>query len=205
MKNLRFISQQDIVKVMTEKGYKIFDAEGIPNIVGVRSAETDGEDFDDICYVWWTLPNGKPEIHLYTITTNPGTYYLKNPLSGTKGTGILVPDQYVDCWELGMHRGKQLALLQTGGPVSVFRDSNRDGKMDYDPTSIQKGYFGVNLHHASLSDLDTIGLWSAACQVWKFHKPHEELMLKFKDLSNRYKFKKFSYTLLEQKDFKEAS
>ncbi len=202
MKNLRFISLEDVLAVMKAKKFKIFEEEGIPNIVGIRSLEKDGEDFDDICYVWWKLPNGNQEVHLYTITTNPGKYYLNKPLPGTSGAAILVSGQYLGCWILGSHgKSQQYALIQRGGEVRVYRDKNLDSKLDCDPATIDKGFFGINLHHGSKTDVDIIGKWSAGCQVWRYHQPHQDLMQKFKALSERYKFTKFSYTLLEQTDF----
>jgi hypothetical protein len=200
MKALKDITLADVKAVMMERGYQVF-GNGAPNIVGIRSSDRDGEDFDDTCFVWWN-DQDKEEVHQYTITTNPGTYYLKNPISGATGTAILVPGQYKDCWELGSHKGKQRALIQTCGQVRVYRDKNKDGVLNMDASTIDTGYFGINLHHGSLNDPDVIGQWSAGCQVWKFHDAHEKLMNKFRELSKQYHFNRFSYTLLDQSDFK---
>ena len=118
-----------------------------------------------------------------------------------KGTAILVPGQHIDKWELGMHRGKHLALCQRGGPVPVYRDSDKDAELDMNDKTIESGYFGINLHHAGLNDADIIGLYSAGCQVWRYHHPHLELMQSFQFLSNKYNFKFFSYTLINQEEF----
>jgi hypothetical protein len=201
MKTLKEITLADIKAVMLQRGYQVFSANGVPNIVGVRSSDRDGEDFDDTCFVWWN-DLGKEEVHQYTITTNPGTYYLKNPISNAIGTAILVPGQYKDCWELGSHKGKQKALIQTCGQVRVYRDRNKDGVLNMDTSTIDTGFFGINLHHGSLNDPDVIGQWSAGCQVWKYHGAHEILMNKFHELSKKYHFNRFSYTLLDQAEFK---
>lgn len=194
------ISLADVKEVMQQKNYKIFEEEGIPNIVGIRNAIHSADWYDDLCWVWWK-ESGIEERHLYTITTHPGFYYLQHPIAETKGTAILVPGQYIDCWELGMHRGKQFALCQRGGKVKVYRDPNKDRIMDFDPSTIEEGWFGIDLHHGALDDSDVIGPWSAGCQVWRYAKAHMQLMEKFKELSHRYNYKKFSYTLLLQKDF----
>jgi hypothetical protein len=202
MKRLQDITLDDIKAVMNSKGYEIFTKEGVPNIVGIRNATRDDvKDFyDDICWVWWN-DSGIETRHYYTITTHPGHYYLEHPIAGTKGTAILVPGQYIDCWILDMHRGKQFALCQREGQVRVYRDDNKDTVLDYDPKTIDTGFFGIDLHHGSIDDSDVIGPWSAGCQVWRYSKPHAQLMDEFKELSEENNFKRFSYTLLLQEDF----
>lgn len=193
------IGLSDVKAIMTAKGYKIM-AEGHPNIVGIRSANRQSNSYDDTCWVWWT-EKGVETVHNYTITTNPGFYYLQNPIAGTTGTAILVPGQYPGCWELGMHRGKQFALVQRGGPMSVYRDSNRDTVLDYDPKTIVSGFWGLDGHYGSLEDTDVVDHFSAACQVWRYHEPHQALMQEFKRLSEGYRFDKFTYALVNQEDF----
>lgn len=200
MKNMNDIGLSDVKAVLTKKGYKIFTAEGVPNIVGIRNSDPSTNKFDDKCWVWWN-ENGKEESHVYTITTRPGFYYLEKPIKGTPGTGILVPKQYINCWVLGMHRQKQFALCQRAGVVQAYRDNNKNDIIDLDPKTIQTGYFGCDLHHAGLLDTDVVNNWSAMCQVWRYHEPHEDLMNKFKAISEKNKFTKFSYTLLDQGDF----
>jgi hypothetical protein len=100
-----------------------------------------------------------------------------------------------------MHRGKQLALCQTAGPIRVYRDADKDTTLDFDKSTIESGYFGVNLHHAGFNDADIVGLYSAGCQVWRYHQPHFELMQEFQKLSGIHNFKTFSYSLINQEDF----
>lgn len=200
MKALKDITLADVKNIMAAKGYEIFTANGVPNIVGIRSTERDGIDYDDTCFVWWTI-DGKEEVHQYTITTNPGDYYLKNPIKGTNGTLILCPGQHKNCWQIGYHKGKQLAFVQTGAPVRVFRDANKDSKLDFDPKSIEIGYFGMNGHHGSLNDVNVIGQWSAGCQVWRYSKAHQKMMKQVQENEKKYDFDKISYTLLVQEDF----
>lgn len=194
------IGLSDVKAAITAKGYHLITAEGQPNIIGIRNASPTVNAFNDVCWVWWT-EKGVETVHNYTITTDPGLYYLQNPIKNTNGTAILVPGQYVGCWELGVHRGKQFALCQRTGEVSVYRDVNRDAKLDFNPDTITKGYFGIDLHNAGLADPLIVGVWSAGCQVWEYHAPHEALMNDFEGLSERNHFTRFSYTLLNQSDF----
>lgn len=199
MKSLFDIGISDVKSVMASKGYPIY-IDGKPNIVGIRNAETKSNAYNDKCWVFWT-ENGQEEIHFYTISTHPGFYYLQHPIAGTNGTAILVPDHYEGCWVLGLHRGKQFALCQRSGEVKVYRDNNQDTTQDFDPSTIQQGYFGIDLHHGSLDDSDVVDRYSAGCQVWRYAQPHEDLMGQFQRLSNQYHFNQFSYTLLRQQDF----
>lgn len=200
MKALLDIGLSDVKAALIAKGYETFTQDGVPNIVSVRNALTKSNTYNDRVFVWWE-ENGNEEAHIYTISTHPGFYYLQNPIAGSNGTAILVPGQYKDTWLLGMHRNIQFALCQRAGEVSVYRDNNRDQNMDCDPKTITKGYFGIDLHHGNVSDSDIVDRWSAGCQVWRYAIPHEDLMAEFKRLSTKYNFNKFSYTLLEQKDF----
>lgn len=187
----------DIKRYMAAKGYRIF-TNGKPNIVGIRS-NGKVNTYCDRVFVWWT-EDGKEKSHWFTMTTCPGITYLKKPLAGTSGTAILVPGQYIDCWELGQHRNSHLALIQTGGKVKVYRDSNRDDVIDCRNSTIENGYFGINLHRASTSDLDDVNSYSAGCQVWKYHGPHLKLMQTFQGLAERFKFRWFSYTLINMQE-----
>src|SRR5690606_4080192 len=69
---------------------------------------------------------GKERLKIWTITTDPGTYWLNNPINRL-GTAILKPNQWIDCWQIGNHKGdpKHPALVQVK-PVTVWRDSYRD-------------------------------------------------------------------------------
>lgn len=200
MKNLFDIGLTDVKNVIMQKGYKFFTSVGVPNIIGIRKSGKGSNAYDDRCFVSW-MEDDKEVVHTYTISTHPGEYYLKHPLAGTRGTAILVPNQYLNCWSLGMHRRVQFALCQRMGKVSVYRDDNMDTVLDLNPQTIEIGFFGIDLHHGSLGDADIVDKYSAGCQVWRYHEPHEDLMIDFKRLSTQYKFNQFTYTLLRQEDF----
>lgn len=190
------LTKEQIEKVLIAKRYMLYANK--PNLIGVRSSIlTDIEDaYNDKLYAFWG-----DEFHDYTITTHPGLYYLKNPIPGTKGTAILVEGQYKDCWTLGLHKQKQFALCQTSGEVFVYRDNNKDTMLSFDPKTIEKGYFGIDLHFGSVYDTNVIDKWSAGCQVFRYHQAHQDLMQKLKALSEKGNFTTFSYTLLKQSDF----
>lgn len=189
------LSEADLRQIMQKKGYQVFD-DGKPNIIGIRTANRIANSFDDFAYVF---AKDMP-LQRFRITTDPGLTYLLRPVKGSSGTAILVPGQYTS-WILGMHRGKQAALIQQAGPVKVFRDSNGDKILDMKPETITEGFYGINLHHAGWMESDLVGPWSAGCQVWQNAVDHSKMITKFQTLSKQYKFNKFTYTLLVEADF----
>lgn len=168
------------------------------NIVGIRSADTTPNKFNDTLYVIYK-EHGFWMARWWPITTDPGVYWLENP-GNAMGTAAVVADrQYRKLWTFGKHRGDYTALVQTG-PISVHRDNNRDGKVDYDPANIETGYFGINCHRATQRTGGSINVdkWSAGCQV--FANPKD--FAQFLDLCNQQRTRRgwssFTYTLLSE-------
>ena len=93
---------------------------------------------------------------------DPG-YYWREHLMNPDGTGILVRGYYRGGWRIGMHKGQYRALVQNK-PVKLYRDKNRDLVLDRDPSTIQEGMFGVNIHKAGANSTQ-VDKWSAACSV----------------------------------------
>lgn len=60
---------------------------------------------------------------------------------------------------LGKHKGQYLALIQTGGKVTVIRDGV-DG--DYEDT----GYFGINVHKGGISTTSSEGCLTIPPDQW---------------------------------------
>lgn len=143
---------------------------------------------------------GKETLRIFPNTTNPGVYWLNNPMSKL-GTAVLKPNQWVDCWSLGFHQQKtdHRALVQTG-KVTVYRDNNKDNKYQLDESKVETGLFGINIHGASKSGSTLkVSKYSAGCQVFSNWIHKEEVMNiceKFKTVTKN----KFTYTLLDEKD-----
>jgi lysozyme len=60
--------------------------------------------------------------------------------------------------KFGLHRGKYLALCQTGGDVTV----TRDGNPDYQET----GRFGINVHRGSFNATSSLGCQTVHPTQW---------------------------------------
>lgn len=143
---------------------------------------------------------GKEVLKIYQNTTNPGVYWLNNPMSKL-GTAVLKPNQWVDCWSLGFHQNKSdhRALVQTG-KVTVYRDNNKDNNYQLNESQVESGLFGINIHGSGkLAPSKQIGKWSAGCQVFSNWANKEEVM-NICDLFKKTTGNKFTYTLINEKD-----
>ena len=182
----------EIKQVLNNKNYTFFD--GI-NIIGIRSNNTIANSFDDWLYLIFSDKNGETIIHEFPITTDPGTYWLKNPLS-VDGTAILVPGQYINSHVIGLHQGKYEALKQSK-PVKVWRDNTKDRTLDKEG-QIHEGIFGINIHRSNAtSESSIVEKWSAGNQVFKKVADFNFLMEVCKNSNQN----DFTYTLLEETDF----
>lgn len=186
-----------IQTALQQKGYKIFLRPFELNIVGIRTDSTKPNSFDDFIYVFFNSSEGKPVEYKFSATTDPGTYWLKNPMN-PQGTAILKEGQYLNTYSLGLHRGKYLALVQKR-PVTVIRDYDRDAVLDFMNGKEDKGLFGINIHRASENGpTKTVDQYSAGCQV--FANPTEFIL--FLQLCERHKTlygNEFTYTLIDER------
>lgn len=167
------------------------------NLFGIRNPNAQANSFDDILGCAWT-EKGMWKVAYWPGTTDPGTYYLENPMN-VSGTAILVPGQYIDTWMIGLHGGKYEALCQLGDKVKVYRDANKDAVLDHDPESIAEGWFGINLHRSSTAgESTTVDKWSAGCQVHARLDGFNEMMELARKQVDLLGHDKFTYTLMDQ-------
>jgi hypothetical protein len=158
------------------------------HFIGVRSKEDKPNAFDDIGY----LIIGEKIID-YPITTNPGVFWLNQPMN-VDGAAVMKADQQcIDCYSLGRHKGVHKAWIQTS-PIYFFRDNDRDNKSE----EIGKLIFemiGANVHRASNDHRSLeINKWSAGCQVFADPVHHNQFIY----FSEKSGLKKFTYTLLNE-------
>lgn len=191
---------RNLKNILKNEGYKIFTEPYKLNIVGLRSKEIKANTFNDEIHVFYYDHSGKPIYTAFPATTDPGTYWLENPMV-SKGTAILKGGQYVDSYMMGFHKGDvtRPALVQRL-PVTVLRDYDRDNALDFSTTREETGYFGINVHNPSGTiDKKEIGLDSAGCQV--LAKNSDYLMFwQLIELHKKYHDNKFTYTLIDFRD-----
>lgn len=189
-------------KLFKNKGYAYFK-NGIYNlnIIGIRSNNNNKvtNSYDDVLVLIYNTPTGKTVRQIYTITTEPGKYYMTKELGNKKGTAILVPGQYRGAWKIGLHKGKYEALVQQK-PVKVYRDSNKDNIYDMKPETIDNGVFGINIHRShKLWTVSNVDKYSAGCQVFNINQEFQAFIRFCKKQRDIYG-NSFTYTLIKEED-----
>tara|TARA_B100000282_G_scaffold74423_1_gene50980 strand:- start:13635 stop:14348 length:714 start_codon:yes stop_codon:yes gene_type:complete len=190
------MSLPQILNRVTSKGYKIFQSGSYNlNIIGVRTSSREANKFDDWLHVVFKDETENWIDIRFQITTDAGLYHLNNP-SRVEGTAILVSGQYRGSHKIGLHRGKYEALTQVG-KVKVYRDNTKDEVLDHDPSTIQEGYFGINIHRSNSTRESTqVDKWSAGCQVFANPNEYDMFISLCKRSAERWG-DTFTYTLLE--------
>jgi len=190
-----------IKSVYKKKNYAFFDNKKPynVNVIGCRSKQTKANEFDDCLFLIYRDDDKSWTVHSYQITTDIGIRYLKSPIN-KDGAAILVPGQYRGVYSVSKHRGKYDALCQKNGKVKVWRDDDRDKILDMDDTTIQEGYYGINIHRAAASgEMEHVNGYSAGCQVFKAARDFNEFMALIKLSAQKYD-NKFTYTLITEDD-----
>lgn len=198
-KNL--ITPDNIRAIYNMKGYKFFENDSKNyniNVFGIRSSDMTPNVFNDYVCLMWKFKNVW-YTKVYDATTDPGLYYLLNPLN-VQGTAIMVPGQYLDAYGIGLHHNEYEALRQKS-PMKYYRDNNRDAIYNLDNNSIYEGIGYTNIHHASFKGKSVqVDKWSAGCQVIADIVDFEEFMTICKKSRDNFG-DSFAYTLLTEKDF----
>lgn len=196
------ITIDNLISALSNKDYLLFEDDSKPfnlNLIGVRSADMTVNKFNDFFCVLWRY-KGKWNLDVYECTTDPGLYWLNNPMM-KKGTAILKEGQYKGMWAIHLHRGIYEALTQVK-PVTVIRDYNRDNKLDINSGFEEKGLFGINGHRANEKYKSIqVDKWSAGCQVISSPDNYKELIYVCKE-SIKFWGNSFTYTLINERDLK---
>jgi lysozyme len=90
--------------------------------------------------------------------TDPSCIRKGHGRGSAKGMASLNPGAWF-AHRFGLHKGKYLALCQTGGDVTV----TRDGDPDYQDT----GRFGINIHRGSFSGTSSLGCQTVHPAQWE--------------------------------------
>ncbi|HEY9605925.1 MAG TPA: peptidoglycan-binding domain-containing protein [Allocoleopsis sp.] len=187
-----------IIKYMKAKGYQIFQGIREYNIVYVEGMNSDGSLNSDPpnCFndrrMVIQIVDGVPTIAgNWEATTEPGSKYTEHPMN-PGGAARIKFGQY-KAWQVGIHgtSDRHEALIQTGGPITVYRDLNKDYQRVGDKEDT--GYFAVNQHWGYDLPSNNVYYASAGCLVGRLRQGHREFMSLIKQdrryqLNDRYVF-----------------
>jgi hypothetical protein len=165
------------------------------NIFGIRNENAKPNEWSCVIGQLWKY-KGKFYLNLNKGTTLPGTPWLKNPMN-SKGTAILPEGQYQSSWKYGWHKGYR--ALQQFLSLPVYRDNDKDNLVDLHPNSIDKGWFGINIHTTKRWLPKFIQFASAGCQVIRNTLKFKKFMKNVKESTKTYG-DYFTYTLFNSKD-----
>lgn len=197
----RNFSYEHVKEVYEKMGYDFYDKNDYNvNVFGIRSDNNIPNKFDDfVCIAY--KQNGLGKVKVYDATTDPGLYWLKEPMN-VNGTAIMVPGQYKRVYRVGLHKGQYEALTQNGEFV-VWRDNNKDSVLDFSGKTYKGSNYGINIHRATPNKgmkSVQVDKWSAGCQVIAAKNDFDEFMSiikKAKDIWGN----KFTYTLFTEEQF----
>ena len=186
-----------IINALRFKTYETFVRPYELNIVGIRSDSTLPNRFDDEIHVFFKNGSGKWIHYIFSATTDPGTYWLQNPMS-PQGTAILKQGQYKGAYQIGLHRGKYYALVQSR-PVIVLRDYDRNAILDFWNGKPETGMFGINIHRASVNGTaKSVDSYSAGCQVFANINDFN-LFMQLCEKHKQIYGNSFTYTLIDKR------
>lgn len=195
------LSFDDVKKVVQNKpGYSWWEGAYNPFLYAIRSRSLIADLWNDVCGICYIDHFGNKINLMHKGSTKPGLNWLKDKMGNVNGTAILPPGQYSKCWKVAEHKG-YVALVQAGpGVFKVWRDSNKDGRFDFQGPLFDD-VTGLNMHTESLlKETEKVGWYSAGCQVRAHDKEHF-MVMSILQMSIPTWGDRFSYTLLEERDF----
>lgn len=191
-----------ILEILEDRRHRIFDKPNQDfniNIVGVRNPDPTFNEYGCYMTVFWRSDE-RWKFRAWPATTYPGKRFMVDRLLSSNGCAILKPGQY-PAYQLAMHRGVYEAVCQRLGEVSVYRDRNRNQVFDLKESTVETGYFGINIHAPVPPEgrmnyrAARVDASSAGCQVFQSVSD----FLEFRDIvrSSRSRYgNKFTYTLI---------
>lgn len=162
------LTLEHLRRAILASGHSWSTSPKLVHIIGVRgwrrgaAVENRLDEYNDTIYLAAAAaapgpaggePDG-PAVEEFPASVDPGRLREPNP----KGTAHLLPGRYE--YRLGLHRGREPALVQAG-PVTVLRYFDV-GDRDWVPQR-ESGWFGINIHRGGRGT--HVGAWSAGCQV----------------------------------------
>lgn len=184
------------------------------NIFGIRKEHASVDTFQDILGAAIYSPGSDQFIvYAYKGTTRPGRAPTVLYADTKDGVSNIYPGFYKEVWEVESHtpgngNNQFPALVQKfPGIFKVFLDKDKNGKPKAGYTKSEDN--SLNCHRAQISytgsPSETIGNWSAGCQVFQVKSEHEFFMSRImaSDMYAASTDAKFNYTLFLRDEYPE--
>jgi hypothetical protein len=191
--------ERAVQAAMQKAGYPLELDRAYVNIVYIEGMDTDfnkndnrPNEFNDLRCVLIGRAGALSLAGRWEATTEPSKYWTDHPMNPGGAARIAFGQQ--KCWQVGYHHQDENheALVQTGGPVRVYRDQNKDASREGDKVDV--GEFGINQHHGYDLPHGDLGKSSAGCLVGRMRKGHHEFMDTVKSDPRYREDKKFVFT-----------
>jgi hypothetical protein len=187
----------EILQRVADAGFAVFSSgrDYDLNIVGLRNPNGRANQFDDLLFCIYQK-SGEWKVEKWTVTTDPGFYWLANP-SRAAGTAVMMhPQQCRSVYALDKHNGKYTALCQRHGSVKVWRDGNLDQVVDYAGRTYEGN--GINIHRGSAhGETTSVDRYSAGCTVFQNANHFRDFIALCILQVECLGYHRFTYTLLE--------
>lgn len=136
-----------IVQAMKRHGFRVDVGPDVYNIVYIKNVDSDGNErpdrgryhYDDQRIILQVIDGKAIVVGAWDATVDPFI-----SVNDGGAAQIACPSQ-LTVWHVGMHKGVEEGLVQTGGPVLIFRDSNWNYKRDAGDKPMS-GWYGINQH-----------------------------------------------------------
>lgn len=171
--------------LVRDAGFKVFSDF---NFVVLRARGSRPGMGDDTLYTArYNLDEGYWKILAFQAETQPGQRYIERP-NNPDGVACIVPGQYRGAYRLGTHKGRP--AFRQAGPITVYRDNDRDQVLELDPVTAQSGIFYTNVHD--------VAPWSALEGCIGIAPPAmPKLLAEFQEARNQGHGETFTLTLLQ--------
>ncbi len=176
------------------------------NIFGIRGYwkywnNNEFDRFNDTIGIMFVDDNKNQNCILFRATTDPGQYYLDNPVNN-EGTAQLKTGNYKNCYKIDLHNGKYEALCQRLGKVTVNRLKKETKNNDtFISVKEETGMFSINIHKGA-DEVNNVYNASAGCQVY-YDREDFDIFMTFCKKHRELYGNIFTYTLFDNKSFQE--
>ena len=151
-----------VIKNIRALGFKVFENRDYDmNLIAARNPNNKPNAFDDVLHVLFKV-DGQWQHYQFCCTTDPGLYWLHNPMRVAGTACIRHPQQIRSGFTFGMHKGQYDCLVPTK-PIPVWRDADRNSTHDQDGDYTSSS---IQIHRASSRhQSNLVNKWSAGCIV----------------------------------------